>query len=134
MAMTKYNLVRVRHLLAMLKENRYPNFPRFMAEMKRLDPAGAYKLSARTLLRDIEFLKSQYGAPIQYDCSQRGYYLSVPEWNIDIPVLEDSEMRAAVLGARLAENIMPAPVRQIVRHILNEDIAARHSGPVIRAI
>ena len=42
MAMTKYNLIRLKHLLAMLKENRYPNYTRFLAEMRRQDPAGTY--------------------------------------------------------------------------------------------
>ena len=39
--MTKYNIVRIKHLLPMLEENRYPNHPRFLAEMKKLDPAAA---------------------------------------------------------------------------------------------
>ena len=55
MATSKYNIQRIKHLLSMLKENRFPNYPRFLAEMKKLDWAGAYKLSARTLLRDIDF-------------------------------------------------------------------------------
>ena len=67
MAVTKYNIRRLKRLLAMLKENRYPNYPRFLAEMKRQDLAGAYELSARTLQRDIACLKSEYGAPIAYD-------------------------------------------------------------------
>ena len=76
----------------MLKENRFPNYPRFLAEMKKLDWAGAYKLSARTLLRDIDFLRAEYRAPIRYDHTQKGYYLMVPDWSVDIPLLEDNEM------------------------------------------
>lgn len=65
--MAKYNVVRIQHLLAMLKENRYFNYSRFLAEMKRLAPTGACKFSARTLLRDIEFLKREYRVPIDQE-------------------------------------------------------------------
>ena len=124
----KYSISRLKRLLAMLKENRYPNYPRFLAEMKRMDIAGAYSLSARTLQRDIAFLKSEYRAPIEYDYTQKGYYLTIPDWSIDIPFLEDNEMEAAVLGARLAENIMPEPVRQDVRKAVDSLLAVNEKG------
>lgn len=128
MGMTKYNIPRLKRLLAMLKENRYPNFPRFLAEMRRQDIAGAYNLSARTLQRDIAFLKTEYRAPIEYDRERRGYYLTDPDWSVDIPLLEESEMRAAVLGARLAENLMPAPVKQEMRSAVDTLLAVNDKG------
>ena len=126
--MTKYNIQRIKRLLSMLKENRYPNFPRFLAEMRRQDIAGAYNLSARTLQRDVAFLKSEYRAPIEYDYERRGYYLTDPDWSADIPLLEDSEMRAAVLGARLAENLMPAPIKQEMRSAVDSLLAVNDKG------
>ena len=128
MSASKYNIVRLKRLLAMLKENRYPNYPRFLAEMRKRDAAGAYQLSARTLQRDIAFLKTEYGAPIRYDHTRRGYYLTNPGWSVDIPLLEDREMRAAVLGARLAENIMPEPVRGEVREAVDSLLAENETG------
>ncbi len=128
MGTTKHNIRRLKRLLAMLKENRYPNYPRFLAEMKRQDIAGAYNLSARTLLRDIAFLKNEYRAPIEYDHERRGYFLTDPDWSADIPLLEDSEMRAAVLGARLAENLMPAPVKQEMRAAVDTLLAVNDKG------
>jgi predicted DNA-binding transcriptional regulator YafY len=128
MAVTKYNIRRLKRLLAMLKENRYPNYPRFLAEMKRQDLAGAYDLSARTLQRDVAFLKHEYGAPIEYDRERRGYYLADPDWSADIPLLDDPEMRAAVLGARLAENLMPAPVKQEIRSAVDTLLSVNDKG------
>jgi predicted DNA-binding transcriptional regulator YafY len=112
----------------MLKEKRYPNYPRFLAAMKRQDIAGVYKLSARTFLRDIQFLKTEYSAPIRYDYDHRGYYLTVPDWSVDIPLLEENEMRAAVIGARMAENIMPAPIKQDVRNAVDTLLAINGKG------
>jgi len=134
MGVTKYNIQRIKRLLAMLKENRFPNYPRFLAEMKRQDIAGAYNLSARTLQRDIAFLKSEYSAPIEYDYERRGYYLTDPDWSVDIPLLEDSEMRAAVLGARLAENLMPAPVKQQMRSAVDSLLAVNDKGMDEKAV
>lgn len=134
MGATKYNILRIKRLLAMLKENRYPNYPRFLAEMKRQDIAGAYNLSARTLQRDVVFLKSEYRAPIEYDFERRGYYLTDPDWSVDIPLLEDSEMRAAVLGARLAENLMPAPVKQEMRSAVDTLLAVNDKGMDEKAV
>ena len=134
MGVTKYNIQRIKRLLAMLKENRYPNYPRFLAEMRRQDIAGAYNLSARTLQRDIAFLKSEYSAPIEYDFERRGYYLTDPDWSVDIPLLEDSEMRAAVLGARLAENLMPAPVKQEMRSAVDTLLAVNDKGMDEKAV
>jgi len=128
MAVTKYNIRRLKRLLAMLKENRYPNYPRFLAEMKRQDLAGAYNLSARTLQRDVAFLKQEYGAPIEYDRERRGYYLADPDWSADIPLLDDPEMRAAVLGARLAENLMPDPVKREIRSAVDTLLAVNDKG------
>ena len=128
MGVTKYNIQRIKRLLSMLKENRYPNYPRFLAEMKRQDIAGAYNLSARTLQRDIAFLKSEYRAPIEYDYERRGYYLTDPDWSADIPLLEESEMRAAVLGVRLAENLMPAPVKQEMRSAVDTLLSVNNKG------
>ncbi len=128
MATSKYNIIRIKRLLAMLKENRYPNYPRFLEEMKKLDIAGAYNLSARTLQRDIAFLKTEYKAPICYDYERKGYYLTVPDWSVDIPLLDDNEMKAAILGARLAESIMPSPVKQDVRHAVDSLLAVNDKG------
>lgn len=128
MAVTKYNIRRLIRLLSMLKENRYPNYPRFLAEMRRQDIAGAYELSARTLQRDVAFLKHEYGAPIEYDRERRGYFLTDPDWSAEIPLLEDSEMRAAVLGARLAESLMPAPVKQEIRSAVDTLLSVNDKG------
>ena len=126
--MKKYNIRRLKHLVAMLKENRYPNFSSFVAEMKKLDIAGAYKLSNRTFLRDIAFLKSEYNAPIEYDYTEKGYFLTIPDWSIDIPFLEDDEMQSAVLGARLAENIMPPPVKNKMRSAVDSLLSVNEKG------
>ena len=116
--------MRLKRLVAMLKENRYPNHQRFLKELRQFDMAGAAKCSAKTLQRDIAYLKSFYNAPIEYDRAQKGYYLLVPSWSIDFSFHDSNETQAAVIGARVAENIMPSPVKQEIREAVDSLLSA----------
>ena len=98
---------RIACLLRLMKENRYPNHTMLVKEMRKFDIAGAYNISRKTVQRDVAWLKENYDAPIRYDVSQKGYYLTNPYWEKYVPFLEEEEMDAAILGARLAETIFP---------------------------
>ena len=76
MSKNKLAIPRLTHFVAMLKENRYPNHPALVREMRMLDIAGAYSITQKTLQRDVAFLRGDYGAPIAYDYQRRGYYLT----------------------------------------------------------
>jgi proteasome accessory factor B len=98
---------RVNCLLRLVKENRYPNYTMMIKEMKKLDVAGAYNISRKTIQRDVAYLKEELHAPIEYDPVNRGYYLTNPYWEGYIPFLEEHEIDAAIIGAHLAETILP---------------------------
>lgn len=115
MSTNKLAIPRLIHFVAMLKQNRYPNHPKLVREMQKLDLAGAYSITQKTLQRDVAFLKGDYHAPIQYDYKQRGYYLLDPSWNWDVPALSASELEASLVGAQLAEAIIPAPLNKTIR-------------------
>lgn len=110
MSKNKLAIPRLTHFVAMLKENRYPNHPALVREMQKLDIAGAYSITPKTLQRDVAFLRGDYNAPIAYDYRQRGYYLTDPTWTWDIPQLNDSDLDNAIIAAHLAKSIMPAPL------------------------
>ncbi len=124
MPKNKLALPRLMRLAAMLKENRYPNHPRLVAEMRRLDIAGAYHVTQKTVQRDINFLKTDYNAPIAYDAAHRGYYLLDPSWNFDIPTLTRAELDAAVIGAHLIGDILPDPAGGVMRQAVDRLVAA----------
>ena len=87
---------RIACLLRLMKENRYPNHTILEKEMRKFDMAGAYTISRKTVQRDVAWLKENYDAPIQYDPSQKGYYLANPYWEKYVPFLEEEEMDAAI--------------------------------------
>ena len=76
MPTTKQPLIRLARFVAMMRENRYPNYPKLLNEMKKMDVAGTFKLSQKTLQRDVDYLREEYNAPIKYDYSKKGYYLT----------------------------------------------------------
>ena len=98
---------RVNCLLRLIKENCYPNHTMMIREMKKLDVAGTYNISRKTIQRDVAYLKEELHAPIEYDPVNRGYYLTNPYWEGYIPFLEEHEIDAAIFGAHLAETILP---------------------------
>lgn len=117
MPANKKQLMRLVRLVAQLKENRYPNCNSFAEEMRKADLDENLNLacSPRTVYRDIQTLKTEFGAPIRFDAARNGYYLTHHGWTFSCPCVEDDEMLAAVLGARIAEHIFPSPLRERIR-------------------
>lgn len=111
MPANKNQIRRIQTILKMMRQCRYPNFTSFMKEMKNQDPAGVYELSSKTFSRDIADLREEYGAPVHYDTSRKGFYLSNTEWYNEDLMVEPFEMKAALLGERVADGIFPEPIR-----------------------
>ena len=119
MPASKNQIRRMQTLLTMLRSNRYPNYTSFMKEMRRLDSAGAFKLSSKTFQRDIADLRDEYGAPLHYDSCRKGFYLSDTEWCNEELMVEPFEMKAALLGERVASGIFPEPMRTEVNRAVS---------------
>ena len=122
MPVGKKQLLRLIRLVAQLKENRYPNCTSFAAQMQKADLEENLNVActAKTIFRDIQTLKNDFGAPIEFDRKHNGYYLKHRNWSFFCPqTYEDSEMLAAVLGARIAEHIFPPVFRKQIRHAVD---------------
>ena len=105
-------------LVASLKENRYPNCSSFAAELRAADVNENINIACtpKTVARDIQVLKNDFGAPIKFSASKNGYYLTKRSWNFSCPqFFEDTAVFSAVLGARVAEHIFPEPLKQDMR-------------------
>ena len=130
MPLGKKQLQRLIRLVAQLKENRYPNCSSFAAEMRRADIEENLNLActAKTIARDLRLLKEEFDAPIRFDRAHNGYRLIRRDWNFSCPqIYDDSEMLAAVLGARVAEHIFPEPMRKRIRSAV--DYLLAHNNP-----
>ena len=60
---------RIKRILGLIRgripDGKYPNAGTFRRELG---------ISRRTVLRDLDFLRDEEGAPIEYDESRKGYY------------------------------------------------------------
>lgn len=121
MPINKKQLKRLIRFVAMLKENRYPNCSSFANELRKEDLNDNVNISCttKTIQRDIKTLKDEFDAPIEYDSEMKGYYLLHHGWDFPCPLFEEHEMLASVIGARIAEDILPEPLRSEVRQAVD---------------
>ena len=105
----------------MLKENRYPNCSSFARLLKQEDLINNINISCttKTVQRDIRVLREEFNAPIEYDPERKGYYLLHHGWDFPCPLFEEHEMLASVIGARIAEDILPDPLRSEIRQAVD---------------
>ncbi len=121
-------MTRLMKLVALLRKNSYPNHRKLQRALRMLDMTSEYAVSQKTIQRDVRYLREAYHAPIAYDNGKRGYYLTDPAWKFEVPQLEEEEMRAVTLGARLAETIMPEPVSSQIRDAAETLLCDNPSG------
>ncbi len=120
MAYNKLSKLRLLHLVEMLKAGRYPNHPRVLKEMRKYSATEDFDVNQKTIKRDIECLKREYGAPIAYDLHRKGFYLTDPNWEFDVLSMRDKEREAALISARLAEGVFPQPMGERIRRTIND--------------
>lgn len=118
MPVHKSQLFRLKRIAALLKENRYPNTKTLIAEFRRMEMEEGIPIACteKTVLRDMQLLKTEFGCPLKFDRSQNGYCLKHHGWDFISPaLLDENEMLAAVIGARISEDIFPAPLKNKIR-------------------
>lgn len=121
--------LRLIKFVAELKKNSYPNAGSFAKILRIADinenlPCSC---SARTVMRDIETLQNEYNAPIAYDAANRGYYLKNPSWELNVPILDDDILSMALLGTRLAADILPEPIKTDVNNAIEKSLTCNNS-------
>ena len=74
----------------------------------------------KTILRDMKVLKEEFHCPLAFDRARNGCYLRHHGWDFIAPaLLDENEMLAAVIGARIAEEIFPVPLKNRIRNAVD---------------
>lgn len=119
-----YNRVQLKRLgkiVDLLREERYPNSKRIVAELEKpvtddLNELDNLTCSEKTAKRDIKLLEEEFHCPLAFDRANNGYYLTDKDWDFFYPaILDETEMLAMFLGLRLAEQIMPDPLKSEIQ-------------------
>lgn len=122
MLINKKQLYRLIRLASELKQNRYPNCKSFADEMTKCD----MECSTKTIQRDFNLLKNYYNAPIEFDFAMNGYYLKHHGWEFNAPLYSESELLTSVLGAKIAEDIMPEPLKSQIKESLDQILSSNN--------
>lgn len=126
MPVSNKQLKRLIRFSAQLKENRYPNCSSFVRELRDADVSENISIACtgKTVYRDIELLKKEFGCPVKFDRQRNGYYLAHHGWELKCPqLLDENEMLASVIGARVAEHLFPEPLRSDIRNAVDSLLA-----------
>ena len=122
-------ILRQLKIIAEMKKGNYPN----TQSISRLfvqnedefgEPMGC---SSRTIMRDIQQLQQEFQAPIEYDSTNKGYFLRDPSWQFKCPVFEEDFVSMSILGTRLAEDIVPEPLKTDIDNAVSQTLATNSS-------
>lgn len=93
----------LRRLLAldrMLRAGRYPNATSAATELE---------VHARTIHRDLEFLRDSWGAPLEFCHKRNGYYYRDPDFALPLLRLSEGELLALFLAERVMQQYRDTP-------------------------
>lgn len=107
--MNRSAMARLQFIHDRIRGGHYPNATNLARELE---------VSRRTVQRDIEFMKDQLRAPIEYDSRRRGFYYTRPDFVLPSLPLTPREIAALHTAAHLlglvAGSALEAPVRSLI--------------------
>jgi len=129
MPVNKKQLLRLIRFVAEMRRNAYPNATTFARKLREMDLNENLNIacSERTVMRDLDTLRREFGAPIVFSQEHNGYFLNNSFWEFKVPFMDDDMVMSAMLGAQLAGKIMPSPVRERIRDAVDNSIADNNS-------
>lgn len=94
-----------------IRSGKHPNCLTFAEE---------WQVSQKTIQRDIDFLRDQQGAPIEYDREKKGFYYSDPNWFLPSLSLSEGDLLALLLASRALEAYRGTPVAKDLERVFNK--------------
>ncbi|MBQ7906269.1 MAG: YafY family transcriptional regulator [Spirochaetaceae bacterium] len=107
----KYKTHRLFQLLEFIRNTKYPNAKDFKKE---------FEVSRSTIMRDLDFLKDRYFAPIEYSNQHKGYYLTDPTFVIKSVLLTEGELFAVHTILPLMEQYKNTPLESTFKSIISK--------------
>ena len=94
-----------------MKDGRFPNCSSF---------AEKWEVASKTVQRDIDFLRDQMGAPIEYDALKRGYHYTDPFFMLPSISMSEGELVALAIGTRALEQYKGTPIAAKLESVLEK--------------
>ena len=91
---------------AAIRSGKFPNAPRLARELE---------VSLRTVMRDLEFMRDQLGAPIEYHPVKRGFYYTDAGFALPSVRITEGELLALFLADKVLEQYEGTPFEKELR-------------------
>jgi len=119
---------RIRRILEMIRAGKrgggFPNARDFSSELG---------VSWPTIMRDLDCLRDDEGAPIEYDASRKGYFLADGGWTLKPVTLNQREVFAFSMAAKMMEPFRGTPLEMDLQSLFAK-IARSLEGTVTLSV
>jgi proteasome accessory factor B len=86
--------------------------------------ADELEVSRRTILRDIDFMKYDLGAPLDYDPKKRGYVYTEPNWVMPSLRITEGELFTLLIAEKALEAYSGTPWATRLRQVFGRMVAS----------
>ena len=86
--------------------------------------AGELEVSRRTVLRDIDFLRYDLGAPVEYAPGRRGYVYTEPNWYMPSIHISEGELFAILVAEKALASYADTPWAESLRRVFDRLIGS----------
>ena len=107
----KFKTHRLLQIDKWIRNGGYPNVDDIMDK---------YGISRRTVLRDMEFLRDRYDAPLEFDKARKGYYYSDSTFAIQNVLLTEGDLFTVSTVMPLLEQYKNTPLEDSFRSIMEK--------------
>jgi predicted DNA-binding transcriptional regulator YafY len=89
----------------------YPNCFRMSQE---------WEVSPKTIQRDVDYLRDELGAPIQYSALRRGFFYTEPTWRLPAIQLSEGDLFSISIAERVLEQYENTSIRESLKAIFDK--------------
>ena len=82
--------------------------------------AEAYEVSAKTIQRDIDYMRFQLDAPIEYSAKYRGYHYSEPNYKLPAISVKESDLFAIYIAEKILTQYEGTPIYDSLRSVFRK--------------
>lgn len=107
----KVRTLRIVRIDEFIRTGSYPSVQKLMKE---------FETSRSTIMRDLEFLRSRYDAPIEFSKERKGYYYTDPSFFIKSVMLTEGELFTISTIMPLLEQYRNTPIESSFRNIIRK--------------
>jgi len=107
----KVKTIRILEIDKMIRSGSYPNATTLRKH---------FEVSRATIMRDLDFLRDRYQAPIEYDFERKGFYYTDESFVIQNVMLEESEIFSIFAIQPLLEQYRNTPLEGSVKSIFQK--------------